>query len=68
MARAEEVTKMGLSNLAILFSPTVVALPPCTELDAVAEHTGVSHEFLAFLLNNWDTSDIYPLPPELLQA
>jgi hypothetical protein len=68
IAKGEAVTKMGLSNLALLFSPTVVALPPLTEISAVAEHTAVSNEFLRFLLDNWDTSDIYPLPLALLEG
>jgi hypothetical protein len=67
IAKAEAITKMGLSNLSILFSPSIVSVPPMADLAAITEQTAIAHEFLSALLKNWDTSDIYPLPQGLLK-
>jgi hypothetical protein len=66
IAQSEAATRMGISNLAIVFGPVIVALPTTEDIGAVAHRSQVTSEFLTCLLKNWDTSDIYPLPPELL--
>jgi hypothetical protein len=67
MVRAEAVTLMTAKNLSIVFAPNVVQLNDSyTNETIIKMFATIGTEFMEFLIVNWDTSPIYPLPPELL--
>jgi hypothetical protein len=66
VATAEEVTKMGIKNLATVFAPNIVALPRGIDASEVAGQTACAQEFFTRLLELWDTSSMYPIPDEFL--
>jgi hypothetical protein len=66
IAKEEEATRMNIRNIGIVFAPVVLSPPPPGQMDEIAMHTRLSHEFMGRLLESWDTQDIYPLPAELL--
>ncbi|KAH0793140.1 RhoGAP domain containing protein [Histomonas meleagridis] len=62
LAKAEEETKMGPKNLAIVFSPNIVQPQvDFNEPAQVKEYSDIAIGFLQFLIENWDVSQYYPL-------
>jgi hypothetical protein len=66
LAAAEPVTMMGPKNLAICFGPNIVRPRDNTNPDTIKQLAEVAIEFLTTLIQNWDCSEIYPMPPELI--
>jgi len=59
MSKYESETRMGVSNLAMVFGPNVVQ----TQDDRVSKAIiDVGKSFLTELINKWDVSLLYPLP------
>jgi hypothetical protein len=67
MKRAEAQTKMTENNLAIVFGPNLIDLEGIKEPLEISEASQMAQDFIGFLIRTWDTSDIYPPAPELLQ-
>jgi hypothetical protein len=67
VATAEAETQMGLRNLVLIFSASLVHLPEIDDPLTVSAHAEVAQEFMMTLLDKWDTSDIYPIPEALLR-
>ena len=63
-SKHESQTKMGVSNLALLFSPNVIHPPANSYPNLIQEVHVKGNDFLAHLLDNWDTSSIYPFPTD----
>ncbi|KAH0785046.1 RhoGAP domain containing protein [Histomonas meleagridis] len=62
LSKAEETTKMGSKNLAIVFAPNIVQ--PQVDLkepQQIKEYSDIAVGFLQFLIENWDCSQYYPL-------
>jgi hypothetical protein len=57
---------MGEANLAMVFAPNIVDMSETTNPMQVARVSETSKEFLLALINDWDVSEIYPLPEEML--
>ncbi|EAX84836.1 RhoGAP domain containing protein [Trichomonas vaginalis G3] len=66
LTRSEEYTKMTAKNLAIVFGPNIVQSHDVTSQDMVRKFTDVAIDFMVFLIENWDTSEIYPMRREYL--
>jgi hypothetical protein len=66
LSAAEPVTKMGPKNLAICFGPNIVKTRDNSDPDTIKLLAEIAIEFLTTLIEKWDCSEIYPMPPELL--
>jgi hypothetical protein len=66
IASFSEVTRMGVSNLAIVFAPNVVDMSCPADPLQMARVSETGKEFMIVLINEWDVSEMYPLPPEML--
>jgi hypothetical protein len=66
LVKSEPVTKMGPKNMAIVFGPNIVQLNDNADASMIKLFADVAIEFLTTLVNEWDTSEIYPLNPDLL--
>jgi hypothetical protein len=67
MTRAQDQTKMTEVNLSIVFAPNLLDLAAVGDPLKISEASQMAQDFLSSLMRNWDTSDIYPPAPELLQ-
>ena len=64
-AQHKDETNMHEMNLAIVFGPNILAsvdIPP-NDLQTISR---LANEFLCDLIENWDTSSIYPLPENIV--
>jgi hypothetical protein len=66
LATYEAVTKMGLSNFRIIFSPIIVSMPKLDDPVAAMAHTMISLEFVGWLFENLDPDGVYPVSPDVL--
>jgi hypothetical protein len=67
MKKAEAQTRMTENNLAIVFGPNLLDLEALKDPLQISEASQMAQDFIGVLVRSWDTSDIYPPPPELLQ-
>jgi hypothetical protein len=65
LVRAQAVTLMTAKNLAIVFGPNVVQTDETTEAE-MKRFAEIAIELIITLIEQWDTSYIYPLNPEFL--
>jgi hypothetical protein len=68
MIKFQEVTRMGAKNYAMVFSPNLVALDNIKDPLQIARYAEMIQEFVASLIGSWNTSDVYPPPPEFFTA
>jgi hypothetical protein len=64
---SEEVTMMGPKNLAICFGPNIVQAEDGADEKTIKMLSDVAIEFITTLVNDWDTSPVFPLNPAFLQ-
>jgi hypothetical protein len=65
LTAAEAETKMSAMNYGIVFAPNIVEIEATMDqLSSQASKTGC--EFIVLLIENWDTSAVYPLNPQML--
>jgi hypothetical protein len=64
LLKNEQTTKMGVSNFAIVLGPVMVSMGAGGDQALMMKFNRIAQEFVSFLLENWDTSDIYPLPED----
>jgi hypothetical protein len=64
LLRSEDTTKMGVKNFAIVLASPITACPVSQDPTTMLKHNVVAQEFLKVLIEEWDTHDVYPLPPE----
>ena len=62
-----DVTKMNAKNYAIVFGPNVVQVRDTTEPQRIQKFSEIAIEYLTDLIENWDTSYMFPLNPKFLQ-
>jgi hypothetical protein len=55
---------MGARNLAMVFAPNMSDIADPMQVARISE---TSKEFLLALIGEWDVSDIYPLPDEMMR-
>jgi hypothetical protein len=67
LVKSEEATKMGPKNLAIVFGPNIVQVNDTNEANTIKLFADLAIEFLTALITGWDTSEIYPIPEQMLQ-
>lgn len=60
----QEKTKMGVKNLAMVFSPNIVQFDMSSAVGSTRLDAGVGQFFLEQLIENWDVSLIYPIQLE----
>ena len=65
-ATHSNVTLMYDKNLAIVFGPNVVQINS-NEPGRIQLFSKIANDFVLFLIQNWDTSEIYPLEPDYLK-
>ncbi|KAH0795573.1 RhoGAP domain containing protein [Histomonas meleagridis] len=58
-------TKMGDVNLATVFGPNILLLREAN-VEFMQSSSRMANDFILELIRNWDTSQLYPLPPDLL--
>jgi hypothetical protein len=66
MAGAAEVTKMTPKNLAICFAPNIVDLTGLVDPTKAARLAEQAQVFIVALIEEWDTSEVYPLTEDML--
>ena len=55
------------NNLAIVFGPNIVQAPEYeTDPAKLTALSPIANDFVLQLIQNWDTSEIYPLNPQYL--
>ena len=62
-----DLTLMYDKNLAIVFGPNIVQVNS-NEPGRIQLFSKIANDFVLFLIQNWDTSKIYPLDPSYLQS
>jgi hypothetical protein len=67
MALSANITKMGAPNLAMVFAPNIVDMSNITDPMQVARLSETSKDFILALIGEWDVSEVYPLPEEMLR-
>jgi hypothetical protein len=68
VVRAEQTTKMNGAAVGVVFGPALVAPPPPNRAAEIAAQITMVTDFLAVLIERWDTSDIYPMPSRFLSG
>jgi len=63
--QAEEVTRMGILPVSMIFGANVVRIVS-NDPKVMKDMTEHGKQFMTFLLTNWDVSFIYPLPLEFI--
>ncbi|KAH0792409.1 RhoGAP domain containing protein [Histomonas meleagridis] len=63
LSQFEENTKMTSANLAIVFAPSITQTKDLLMYGGKLKEIG--QNFLTYLMNNWDVSNIYPLKKQL---
>jgi hypothetical protein len=66
IAKNEATTKMNTKNIARVFGPSVVTNIVSSDPMELTVVARIGQDFITGLLENWDTQDIYPMPPQLL--
>lgn len=66
LVKSAEYTKMTAKNFAIVFGPNIVQSHSVTSQEMVRKFTDVAIDFLIYLIEHWDTSEIYPMRREYL--
>jgi hypothetical protein len=66
IAKAEAVTKMNATNLAICFAQVILLVGKMKDQQQALKMSETAHHFTTWVINELDTSDVYPLPPEAL--
>jgi hypothetical protein len=67
IAKAETVTRMSPDNIGIVFGQALVTPSTSDDPLAVQSQISLTTEFTSALLEQWDTSDIYPVPEALFR-
>lgn len=67
LEKAKDKTRMTAKNLSIVFGPNILRPIGVTEPEQIKLFTDMSMEFMLELINNWDTSAIYPLDMAFVQ-
>jgi hypothetical protein len=62
LVKNEAVTKMGVQNYAIVLGSAVVAHVPTTDQKDVLKQTEIGQDFIAGLIERWETTDVWPFP------
>jgi hypothetical protein len=65
VTKAQEVTKMGPKNLAICFCPNLIDMSSAVDPMKAAKLSDTAQAFVIALIENWDTSEVYPLADDL---
>ena len=60
MVKAEEVTKMNVHNLGMVFAPNVLYIDPDEDPMKVPHISTAGENFLVCLIENWEVSSVYP--------
>jgi hypothetical protein len=68
LVKYEDVTKMGINNYAIVFGPALVAQTGGTDQKAALKHAETMQDFVAGLIRQWDTADVWPFPESWLAS
>jgi len=66
LVKSSSVTKMDSKNMGIVFGPNIVQTSDITEPNQAKKFSTIAIDFLKHLIDNWETSEIYPLKPEYL--
>jgi hypothetical protein len=61
-----EITKMSANDMAELFAPMVVSVGHVADSVAGRRYRDIAVRLFVFLIEKWNTADIYPLDPEIL--
>ena len=61
LSKYKSETKMDANNLSIVFGPNIIQSNNITEQDQAKDISDIAKAFLMHLINNWDTSEIYPM-------
>lgn len=67
LVKSQNETKMTPKNFAIVFGPNIVQLRDATEPGVIKQYSDIGIEYLTTLIEQWDTSEMYPLDPKYLQ-
>lgn len=59
LSEAQEVTKMSIANLSMVFAPNLAVLPK--DHDSFANCSAMIQTFLTTLIKQWDISSLYPI-------
>ena len=52
---------MNSSNLAVVFAPNIIRVPDDADEEEIQIYSKYSIQFVNFLINDWNTSEYYPL-------
>lgn len=63
----KEATRMDAKNLSIVFGPNIVQYDEESTESDIKITSDAANGFLQYLIENWDTSDIYPLQEKHFQ-
>jgi len=66
LVKSESVTLMGPKNLAIVFGPNIVQTQETNEA-GIKLFADIAIELITTLIQQWDTSPMYPLNPAFLK-
>lgn len=66
LALSENITKMSIQNLSMVFAPNIAVYSKDT--NEIATCTSVLQRFLTSLTVNWDVLDIYPIKEEWISC
>ena len=61
ICKYQEKTKMNSSNLAVVFAPNIIRVPDDADEEEIQIYSKYSIQFVNFLINDWNTSEYYPL-------
>jgi hypothetical protein len=65
---AGEITKMTPKNLSICFAPNIIDTSGVTDPLQMSQYSEMSQDFIITLIETWDTTPIYPPPPEAMNS